>query len=99
MANEIGKQHQLNQNIRKLLLTKSAISKDPRKHVERYERSGSNYERRSHQYSQCGYRAPITQPYQELGEVILDDQELIIKGLGQEGWKLDTEVSVYKTVN
>uniref|UniRef100_A0A7M5VBE9 Uncharacterized protein n=2 Tax=Clytia hemisphaerica TaxID=252671 RepID=A0A7M5VBE9_9CNID len=90
MANEVSRQP-INASLRKLLLTKSAVSKDTRKHQDQCERSRVNYERRSRQFEQCGYQSSITQPYQELGDVVLDNQELILRGLGQEGWKLDSE--------
>ena len=42
-----------------------------------------NYERRDHQISQCGYRSVNYKPYKEVGEVVLDDKELVLRALGQ----------------
>ena len=42
-----------------------------------------NYERRLHQMTQCGYKSVNYKPYKSVGEVILDDKELILKSLGQ----------------
>eukprot|EP00112_Aurelia_sp_Birch-Aquarium-sp1_P024487 Seg778.1 transcript_id=Seg778.1/GoldUCD/mRNA.D3Y31 product="Deleted in malignant brain tumors 1 protein" protein_id=Seg778.1/GoldUCD/D3Y31 len=43
----------------------------------------NNYERRDHQINQCGYRSVNFKPYKEVGEVVLDDRELILRALGQ----------------
>eukprot|EP00795_Rhopilema_esculentum_P008756 gene8756-14782_t len=42
-----------------------------------------NYDRRRHQISSCGYRSVNFKPYKEVGEVILNEKELILKSLGQ----------------
>ena len=49
----------------------------------RYIVAKQNYERRDHQIHYCGYRSVNHKPYKEVGEVILDDQELILRALGQ----------------
>ena len=35
------------------------------------------------QLKECGFQSSITEPYKELGEVILNDNQLILEGLGQ----------------
>ena len=50
-----------------------------------------NYDRRRHQISSCGYRSVNFKPYKEIGEVILNEKELILKSLGQ-GNTENTEV-------
>lgn len=42
-----------------------------------------NYERRNYQINACGYRSVSHKPYKEVGEVILDERELILRALGQ----------------
>ena len=84
-------------NLRPLLFTKSAVSKDTREYPPRTQRSRANYERRCEQYAGCGYRSATTRPYRELGNVILDDRQLILSGLGQHGWRQDTEVGISST--
>eukprot|EP00794_Sanderia_malayensis_P012334 gene12334-13608_t len=42
-----------------------------------------NYERRKYQVTQCGYKSVNYKPYKPVGEVFLDDKELILKALGQ----------------
>lgn len=49
----------------------------------RNEVAKQNHERRSHQISACGYRSVNHKPYKEVGDVILDEKELILKALGQ----------------
>ena len=44
----------------------------------------SNYERRADQMSGRGFRSSRTKPYRELGEVELDDQQLIMRAVGQD---------------
>ena len=49
----------------------------------RKEVAKQNYERRDYQTSSCGYRSVNHKPYREVGEVILDERELILRALGQ----------------
>jgi len=42
-----------------------------------------NYERRSYQLTECGYRSSVYKPYQEVGHVILDSKQLILETLQQ----------------
>ena len=37
-----------------------------------------NYARRKYWLTECGYKSPITKPYQELGDVSLDSKKLIL---------------------
>ena len=38
--------------------------------------------RRSIQFTQCGFHCVAHQPYQDVGQVILDDRRLLLEGLG-----------------
>ena len=49
----------------------------------RHEVAKQNFERRDHQIHYCGYRSVNFKPYKEVGEVILDERELILRALGQ----------------
>lgn len=49
----------------------------------RQEIAKQNYERRDQQINHCGYRSVNYKPYKEVGEVILDERELILRALGQ----------------
>ena len=42
-----------------------------------------NYARRKYQLTECGYKSPITKPYQEVGDVCLDSKKLILNTLQQ----------------
>ena len=43
----------------------------------------NNHERRTRQVSECGYRSVPYRPYQPVGEMCLDEKQLILSALGQ----------------
>ena len=43
----------------------------------------NNHERRTKQVSECGYRSVSHRPYQPVGEMCLDEKQLILSALGQ----------------
>ena len=55
-----------------------------------------NYARRKYQLTECGYKSPITKPYQEVCDVCLDSKKLILNTLQQlEGIKSDAVFVVF----
>lgn len=50
---------------------------------QRKEVAKKNFSRRKYQISQCGYHSSICAPYNEVGHVVLDSKNLILKTLGQ----------------
>lgn len=43
----------------------------------------NNHERRTRQVTECGYRSVPYRPYQPVGEMCLDEKQLILSALGQ----------------
>ena len=74
------------ETLRNLLLTKSIKYEGRPQQLQRPQIARANYSRRRYQYKECGYKSPITKPYQELGEVILDDKQLVLNTLGRTEW-------------
>lgn len=60
----------------------------------RKEVAKDNFERRKFQTTQCGYRSINHKPYKSVGDVVLDDKELILRALGQLDIEGDAEVSM-----
>ncbi len=61
----------------------------------RKEVAKTNFERRTFQTTQCGYRSVNYKPYKSVGEVLLDDKELILKALGQLDGENEEEVGLF----